>query len=82
MAKVTKIEFDYSGFNAYRNSPEVKRELEQRANAIATAAGEGFEAELKSNPSRAFAVVRAATPEAMRAEAQAKVLTHAIDAGR
>lgn len=80
--KISKIEFDYKAFNAYRRSPEVQDEISKRVNAIAAAAGEGFEAEMKVIPQRAIGVVKSTTYQAKRAEAEDKVLTHAIEAGR
>lgn len=57
-------------------------ELERRANAMANAAGDGMDVDVRVGRTRARASVRTGTPEAMRAEARDKTLTRAIDAGR
>lgn len=78
----SRIVFHYAAFNALRKSAEVRADLRRRAEAIAEAAGEGFEVNERFGKSRARASVRAETFEARKAEAQDKVLTAAIDAGR
>lgn len=82
MAAKIRLEFHYSAFNAVRNSPEVVAELTRRAEAIAAAAGEGHEVEVRTGGARARASVRTATFQAMKAEAVDKTLTSALDAGR
>lgn len=82
MAAQVRIEMNPSGFQAILKSAEVQADLERRAEAIADAAGEGMEYDVRVGKTRARASVRTATPEAMRAEARDKTLTRAIDAGR
>lgn len=82
MATKVRIELNIAGFNAVRRSPEVRSDLKRRAEAIAAQAGEGFEVIETDNPSRAGAMVVAATKDARLAEATEKVLTKAINAGR
>jgi hypothetical protein len=63
----------------------VREDLERRARAIAAAAGgseAGFEVGTNVGPNRARASVVTTTAEAMRAEAEDRTLTRAIDAGR
>jgi hypothetical protein len=60
----------------------VQGDLRGRASRIATAAGDGHEVELAVGRVRARASVRTATFEAMRAEAENRTLSRAIDAGR
>ena len=80
------------------NSPEIRRllqgkgdyegvqaDLKRRAEAIAAAAGgpeAGFEVGTNVGPNRARASVVTTTIEAMRAEAEDRTLTRALDAGR
>ena len=80
--KVTRIQFNYAGFNAVRRSPQVAADIERRAQAIAAAAGEGMEVRTGLNASRAWATVSTGTDDAKRAEAEDKALTRAIDSGR
>lgn len=63
-------------------SPAVKADLERRAQAIATAAGDGMEVDSEVGPNRARASVRTATYAARRAEAKDRALTKALGAGR
>jgi hypothetical protein len=77
-----KIKLVSSGMAALLKSPEVLADLQRRAEAIAGAAGPGMEASSTVGRRRALAMVRTATPEAIRAEATSRALTSAIDAGR
>ena len=78
----SRIVFHHAGFDAVRSSPGVQADLHRRAQAIAEAAGDGFEVNERVGKHRARASVRTETFKARRAEAQDKVLTTAIDAGR
>lgn len=82
MAKKIRIVMNSAGVDALLKSSEVQDDLERRARAIADAAGEGMEVDVRVGQTRARASVRTATYEAMLAEAQDKVLTRALDAGR
>lgn len=82
MAAKIRIDFHYDAFNALRNSQGVVTEITRRAHAIAAAAGEGHEVEVRTGGARARASVRTATYQAMRAEAVDKTLTSSLDAGR
>lgn len=77
-----RIELNSKGLRQLLRSPEVLADVEQRAQRIAAAAGEGFEASAKLGPNRARASVVTATAEAMLAEAEDRALTRALDAGR
>lgn len=81
MAKV-KIELNRAGVRVLLTGPEMQADLLARANRIAAAAGEGFEAETKVGANRAHATIRTATWAARRAEARDRALTKALDAGR
>jgi len=78
----TRIELNSQGVRDLLRSQEVKADLEHRAAAIAARAGEGMEHDSRVGRARAHASVWTETPEAMRAEAQDRALTRAIDAGR
>lgn len=77
-----RIELNRAGVAALLKSPEVAADLEQRAERIARAAGDGMEANGAIGATRARAEVVTATTEARLAEARDRVLTRAIDAGR
>lgn len=63
-------------------SPAVLADLEARARRIAAAAGPGHKVDSEVGTKRARAAVITETTEARRAEAKARTLTRAIDAGR
>jgi hypothetical protein len=77
-----RIEVDHAGVEALLRSPEVKRDLERRAAAIAAAAGEGMASRTYQGRDRIRAVVWTQTNAARRAEAQNRALLRALDAGR
>lgn len=77
-----KLDFHYDGFNEVRRDPKVAADIEDRANAIAGAAGDGYEVRTSSSRSRARAIVITATPEAMVDQARNHTLERSIDAGR
>ncbi|HLS46088.1 MAG TPA: hypothetical protein VK045_11695 [Ornithinicoccus sp.] len=82
MASKVRIEMNPAGFQAILKSAEVQADLGRRAEAIANAAGDGMDVDVRVGRTRARASVRTGSPEAMRAEARDKTLTRAIDAGR
>lgn len=67
---------------AILKSAPVQADLLRRAERIAAAAGEGFEASVVAGENRARASVITATFEAREAEARSGALTRALDAGR
>jgi hypothetical protein len=71
-----------AGVRDLLRSPGVERDLRERANRIAQAAGEGYEADSAIGSKRARATVWTATPEAMFIEATEHRLLRALDAGR
>lgn len=78
-----RVELNIAGFEELRTSAVVVADLRRRAEAIAAAAGEGFEVDDSPQGARRGRVrVWAATEGARRAEAEDAVLTRAIDAGR
>lgn len=81
MADVT-IKLNTAGVRELLRSEEVRRDLEERAQRMAEAAGEGFEASSSIGTTRAHATVRTASFAARKAEATDRALTRAIDAGR
>ena len=85
MAQKVRIEFLGRGFKQLLGSREVGDELKRRTDAIAAAAGDGFEASVwygGFGGGRLIGTVRSGTVAAARAEAENKALTRAIDAGR
>lgn len=81
MANV-RIELNRAGVRSLLRSPEMLADLERRAQRIAAAAGDGFEADAAIGPRRARSSVRTASFAAMRAEATGHRLLRSLDAGR
>jgi D-serine deaminase-like pyridoxal phosphate-dependent protein len=79
---VTKVKLNRAGIKSLMRSPEVLSDLEARAKRVASAAGEGFEADSGAGPNRARASVRTVTFDAMRAEGEDRALTRALDSAR
>lgn len=77
-----KIVVNRKGVRELLRSPEVQRDLERRADQIASAAGPGHIVDSERGPNRARASVRTDTIEAMVDEAEHRTLTRALDAGR
>ena len=77
-----RVRLNSHGVRELLRSGDVLADLTGRATAIASAAGEGYEADSAVGRTRARASVRTATPEAVRAESRDKTLTRAIGAGR
>ncbi|KQY58317.1 hypothetical protein ASD11_01225 [Aeromicrobium sp. Root495] len=82
MATRIRIKMNDQGVRDVLRSEGVRADLLRRAQAMADAGGEGMEASSEVGQIRARATVRTATPDAMRAEAEDRALTRAIDAGR
>lgn len=82
MANLQRFQLNRSGIRSILKSAEAKAELERRAKAVASTAGEGFEWDSMIGVSRARATVKTATNAARRAEAKDKKLTRSIDAAR
>lgn len=82
MAQRIRVQLNRAGVRELLRSSEVRADLERRASAIARAAGDGMETDSEVGPNRARASVRTATSEAVKAEAEHRSLTSAIDAGR
>ena len=82
MAKKVRIEMNAKAIRKLLRSPEVRADLERRARNIANAAGKGFAADSIVTSKRARAMVYTSSYEGMRAEAEQRALTRAIDAGR
>ena len=80
-----RFKFKSGGFAAVLNSPGVRGEITRRTNAIAEAAGDGFDGDVIDGSyggGRPIGIVRTANTSARRAEAKDKKLSKAIDAGR
>ena len=79
---MARIVWNRKAFEALRRSPGVAADLRRRADAIASAAGDGFVAESGQGRSRARAAVIATTYQARRRSAADNVLVRSLDAGR
>jgi hypothetical protein len=77
-----RVNLNSAGVRDVLRSPGVERDLRERANRIAQAAGEGYEADSAIGAHRARATVWTGTPEAMVLEATEHRLLRALDAGR
>ena len=77
-----RLRFNRKGFDELLKSDEVLADLKRRAEAIARAAGPGHGVRSEVGRNRARAAVVTETYDAMRAEAEDRALTRAIDAGR
>lgn len=78
-----KIVWNMAGFRELRTDPKVMADLNHRAEAVAAAAGDGFEAEpvyVTGGRVRGRAAVISTTRKAAAAEATNHVLLQAIDA--
>lgn len=82
MVRAVRIVLNRKGVGELLKSPEVEADLKRRGEAMANAAGEGFEADSEVGSRRARASVRTATREAAMAEAEDRTLTRSIDAAR
>lgn len=82
MAGSVRIKVNRDGVRALLASAEVSSDLASRGKRIGEAAGDGFEVSVTRNRDRAVVFVRTASVEAMKAEAEDRALTFAIDAGR
>ena len=80
--KSVRIKLNRAGVQQLLTSQEVTDDLTKRGERMATAAGEGVEATTTRNRDRTVVFVRTETFDAMRAEAEDRTLTRAIDAGR
>lgn len=76
------VKLNRAGAAELLRSPEVAADLARRARTIAAAAGEGMEVQSFTGRARVRATVRTGTMAARRAEAEHRVLSSAIDAGR
>ena len=77
-----KVKLNSAGMRALLRDRRVQQDLDERAERIAAAAGDGVVARSSPTAQRARAVAITATPKAMRAEATDRALTRAFDAGR
>lgn len=78
-----KIRFRNAAFRELRTAPGVRADLEQRAERVAAAAGDGVEVLPVQEPrNRAHVVVATVTPDAARQNAEQNTLLRALDAGR
>lgn len=74
----TRIEFNSEGFKQILNLPETEQLVLSEAQAIATRAGEGFEAHSRKAGTRYIAFVGTTDRQSCIAEAENKVLSRAV----
>jgi hypothetical protein len=79
---IERIEFHTEAFRALLHDDKVVADLTRRGQAIASAAGNGVEVQVRKYRSRPVVIVAADSQEAKKAEATDKVLTTALGAGR
>lgn len=77
-----RVKLKISGVRQTLKGQDVQSDLARRASRIAAAAGEGFEAVVKPHRYTARAFVQSTGVEGDKREAESKVLTRALDAGR
>lgn len=80
--KSVRIELNRKGVVDILLSAQVQQDLTDRARRIQNAAGDGFDVDVTENRDRSVVFVTTATQAAREAEAEARALTRAIDAGR
>lgn len=78
-----RLEFKRDAFRELRTSPAVVADVTARAEAVAAAAGDGFEVLPVPSPrNRARALVGTTSYEAMKKNAEENTLLRSLDAGR
>lgn len=80
MSKNVKIELNLEGLNELMKSPEIEAAVLQAGEAVANAAGDGFQAEVHQANFVAISNVYAATPEAARENLKENTLLKAVGA--
>lgn len=79
---MTKIKWRLAGFRELRLEPGVMADLGERAERIADAAGDGYEASTFEGKNRARASVITADFDARRDNAKNQTLLRSLDRGR
>ena len=82
MAADVRVKLNIRGVRETLKSPQVQAELVRRGRRIQTAAGEGFELVVKPHRYTSRVFVQTGDAGAAKREAESKVLTRALDAGR
>lgn len=78
-----RIAYNLAAFRELRTSPAVWADIMRRAQAVADAAGEGYEAkEMAQSKTRARAIVYPETYEAAVDNSENQTLLRALEAGR
>lgn len=80
--KVSRVKLHKKGFTALRKDPALVADLEARAKAIASAAGDGYEPSSRSGKTRHRVSVITESYEAADDQAKNNTLLRALDAGR
>lgn len=79
---IVRVDLHIAGFNKLRNDPGVVKMLRDKANAVASAAGEGHDVQVHVGGARARATVMTKSIGAKRREAKNRNLLRALDAAR
>ena len=78
-----KIKWNNAAFREIRLLPEVDRDMQDRAERVASAAGAGYEAKRTDNPrNRARAAVVTTSYRAIRENARNNTLLRSLQAGK
>lgn len=78
-----RIKWNLKGFDELRTAPGVRADLNRRAEALAAACGDGFEALPELNlHTRAHRVVAATTVKAARQDRKRNILLSNLDSAR
>jgi hypothetical protein len=77
-----RVKLNIAGFREIRKSAKVTADLRRRAEAVARAAGPGFEVTESPSKNRARFTVHPESSEAFAANARDNVLVRALEAGR
>lgn len=77
-----RIKWRRKAFPEMRLSPEVLAEIARRGQAMASACGDGFEADARAGKNRARSIVYADTIKAKRQDAKRNVILSNVDAAR
>ena len=76
-----KIKWNLAGFRELRTDPAVEADILRRAQAVADACGDGFEAELMAqSKTRARAIVKPVTYAARRQNSDENTILRSLDA--
>lgn len=82
MAKGFEFKLNRAGVRDLLQSAEMRGIIEEKAKAVQTTAGEGFEMEVSKKPTRVVGVVHADTPKAYYTNMKHNTLLKALGSGK